>query len=171
MAYKTIPKWVGDYEKFIDLYNGFKIALFGGGVLEFLKKRIFEPFNVQYKDHGDYLEIHNSKDNKIYLFLYANFDDIDQYDDPFENPIYDEILDIAFEKIDHAYKKNKIFKIEQYRAYVLGKNAIAHVFTDRWGYDWFVSYFFNREGKCKPDGYSFLKFLIALRQKGIIKGN
>ena len=169
MVYKTIPKWLGDYEKFRELYKEFKLALFKESVLEFLKKRIFEPYNVQYKDYGDYLEIYNSKDNKIYLFLYAKFDDIDQYDDPFENPIYDDIVNIALEKIENAFNKNKTFKKEQYRAYVISKNAIAYVFTDRWGYDWFVYYFFNRNGKCKPDDYSFLKFLIALRRRRIIK--
>ena len=169
MVYKTIPKWLGGYENFRELYKEFKLALFREKVLEFLKKRIFELYNVQYKDHGNYLEIYNSKDNKIYLFLYAKFDDIDVWDDPYENPIYDEIIGIAFEKIENAFNKNKTFKIDQYRAYVISKNAIAYVFTDRWGYEWFASYFFNRGGECKPDDYSFLKFLIALRQKGIIK--
>ncbi|MFZ8801300.1 MAG: hypothetical protein ACO2ON_03965 [Candidatus Nanopusillus sp.] len=169
MVYKTIPEWVGGPEKFRELYKEFKMALFRERVLEFLKKRIFEPYNVQYKDYGDYLEIINHKNNKIYLFLYVDFDDIDEWDDLFENPVYDSIIDIALEKIEDAFKRNQKYKIEQYRAYVIGKNIIAHVFTDRWGYDWFASYFFNREGKCKPDDYSFLKFLITLRQKGIIK--
>lgn len=163
-----IPKWIGNKEKFQELYKEFKRSLSNGNALKFLKEKIFEPYNIQYKDHGNYLEIYNSKDNKIYLFLHAKFDDIDEWDDPYENPIYDEIISIALKKIENAFNKNKTFKIEQYRAYVIGKNAIAYVFTDRWGYEWFVSYFFNRGGECKPDDYSFLKFLIALRQRGII---
>ena len=164
-----ISKWVGNKEKFQELYKEFKRSISNENVLKFLKEKIFEPNNVKYKDYGDYLEIYNLKDNKIYLFLYAIFDDIDLYDDPFENPIYDEIIDIALEKIENAFNKNKTFKIEQYRAYVIGKNAIAYVFTDRWGYERYISYFFNRNGECKPDDHSFAKFLRILTKRGIIK--
>ncbi len=65
-----IPRWVGNKEKFQELYKEFKRSLLNGNALKFLKEKIFEPNNVKYKDYDDYLEIINIKDKKlIYLFI------------------------------------------------------------------------------------------------------
>ncbi len=77
MATTLIPKWVGEEEKLKELYNEFIEILSEPTtftyreILEFLKKRIFKPNNVKYKDCGDYLKIINPENRRIYIFLYA----------------------------------------------------------------------------------------------------
>jgi hypothetical protein len=171
MSNKTyhIPKWIGNKEKFQELYKEFKRSLSNGNVLKFLKEKIFEPNNVKYKDNGDYLEIINTKDNKAYLFIYYDFDDIDSWDDLYENPTITDILEYTDEKIDETLKKNKTLELENCEAFVIGKNAIINVSYDRYDYEWMVLYFFNKDKECKPDDYSFAKFLRILIKREIIK--
>jgi len=164
-----ISKWVGNKEKFQELYKEFKRSLSNGNILKFLKEKIFEPNNIQYKDYNDYLEIINIEEKKAYLFIYYDFDDIDSWDDPYENPIITDILEYATEKIDETFEKNKILELENYEAFVIGKNAIINVSYDKYDYEWVVLYFFNKNKECKPDDYSFAKFLRILTKKGIIK--
>ena len=164
-----IPRWIGNKEKFQELYKEFKRALSNENVLKFLKEKIFEPNNIQYKDYGDYLEIINIKDKKVYLFIYYDFDDIDEWDDPYENPIIIDILEYAAEKIDEAFEKNKILELENYETFVIGKNAIINVSYNKYDYEWAILHFFNKNKECKPDDYSFAKFLRILTKRGIIK--
>jgi len=163
-----IPKWVGNKEKFQELYKEFKRSLSNGNTLKFLKEKIFEPNNVKYKDYGDYIEIINTKDDKVYLFIYYDFDNIDEWDDLYDNPTITDILEYADEKIDEAFERNKILELENYEIFVIGKNAIINVSYNRYDYEWMVLYFFNKNKECKPDDYSFAKFLRILTKKGII---
>ncbi len=41
-----IPRWVGNKEKFQELYKEFKRSLLNGNALKFLKEKIFEPNNA-----------------------------------------------------------------------------------------------------------------------------
>ena len=167
-----IPRWIGNKEKFQELYREFKRSLSNGNTLKFLKEKIFEPNNVKYKDYGDYLEIINIKDKKAYLFIYYDFDDIDSWDDLYENPTITDILEYAAEKIDETFERNKTLELEACEAFVIGRNAIINISYDTYfpaAYEWMVLYFFNKNKECKPDDYSFAKFLRILTKRGIIK--
>ena len=171
MKSQSIPKWVGGKENFQKLYEEFKESLLKEDILNFLKEKIFNPNNVQYIDYDDYLEIIDKEKNKAYIFLYYDLDDIDSWDDIYENFILEDLLEYAAEKIDETFEKNKILELKDYETFVISKNAIINVYYDMHDYEWMVLYFFNKNKKCKPDDYSFAKFLTKLTRIGIIKTN
>jgi hypothetical protein len=167
-----IPRWVDGKEKFQELYKEFKGSLLKENILEFLKEKIFKPNNIQYKDYGEYLEVINIKDKKAYLFIYYDFDDIDEWDDPYENPILEDVLEYAAEKIDETFERNKTLELENCEAFVISKNAIINISYSTYfpaAYEWMILCFFNKKEECKPDDYSFAKFLKILTKRGIIK--
>jgi len=164
-----IPRWIGGKENFQKLYEEFKESLSKEDVLNFLKEKIFNPNNIKYEDCGDYLEIIDKEKNKAYIFLYYDLDDIDSWDDIYENFVLEDLLEYAAEKIDEAFEKNKTLELKGCEAFVISKNAVINVYYDMHDYEWTVLYFFNKIGECKPDDYSFAKFLTKLTRKGIIK--
>jgi len=165
----SIPKWVDGEDNFMKLYKEFKESLLNGNALKFLKEKIFDPNNVQYTDYYDFLEVINPKDNKVYLFLDYDFDDLYEWDDP--DLILIDILEYAAEKIDESIEKNKEFELEQYRAYIIGKNGILVLYYNTYFYEYEILCFTNKKRMCELDEYAFTKFLKGLTKNGIIKNN
>jgi len=174
MAYKLIPKWANSEEKFRELYKEFIEILSEPTtftyeeVLEFLKKKIFEPNNVKYEDYGDYLKVVNPKNGRIYIFLYAKPGYIDYKN---SKSVY-EIKSYAIQKAIGDFKKDgikDIDELEKYEIYAITMNAILNLYYDITIYSWVDLCLENNYRECGLDGYSFARFLARLTDSGIIK--
>jgi len=174
MAYKLIPKWVGGDEKFQELYREFMEILSEPTtftceeVLEFLKKRIFEPNNVKYEDYGDYLKVINPENGRIYIFLYTKPGYINYKN---SESVY-EVISYAIQKAVKDFKKDgikDIDELEKYEIYAITINAILNLYYDITTYSWVDLCLENNYGECELDDYSFARFLARLTDNGIIK--
>lgn len=176
MVYKLLPRWVESDKKFQELYKEFRQILSEPTtftykeILEFLKKKIFEPNKVKYEDYGDYLKVVNPENGRAYIFLYANPGFID-----YENPegIY-AIKSYAIQKAIKDFKKDGIKgidELEKYEIFVIGINAIMDLYYDITIYSWVDLCLENNYDECKLDDYSFARFLARLTDNGIIKEN
>jgi hypothetical protein len=173
MAYKLIPKWVDSKEKFQELYKEFIEILSEPTtftceeVLEFLKKKIFNPNNVKYEDYGDYLKIVNPENGRIYIFLYAKPGYINYKN---SESIY-EVKSYAIQKAIESFKKDEIKDIdelEKYEIYAITTNAILNIYYDITTYSWVDLCLENNYGECELDEYSFARFLARLTDSRII---
>ena len=174
MVYKLIPKWTNSKEKFQELYREFMEIVLEPTtftykkVLEFLKKRLFEPNNVKYEDYEDYLKVINPENGRIYIFLYAkpgyiNYKNLES--------VY-RVKSYAIQKAIEDFKKDgikNIDELEKYEIYVITMNAILNLYYDITIYSWVDLCLENDYGECKLDEYSFLRFLARLTDSEIIK--
>jgi len=174
MATKILPKWVKSNEKFQELYREFIEVLSEPTtftyeeVLEFLKKRIFEPNNIKYENYGDYLKVINPKNGRIYIFLYAKPGYVDYKN---SKSVY-EVKSYAIQKAIEDFKKDgvkDIDELEKYEIYAITMNAILNLYYDITTYSWVDLCLENNYGECELDDYSFARFLARLTDSGIIK--
>jgi hypothetical protein len=174
MATEILPRWVKSKETLEELYKEFIEILSEPTtftyeeVLEFLKKRIFEPNNVKYEDYGDYLKVINPENGRTYIFLYAkpgyvNYKNLES--------VY-EIKSYAIQKAIENFKKDgikDIDELEKYEIYAITMNAILNLYYDITTYSWVDLCLENNYGECVLDKYSFMRFLARLTNSGIIK--
>jgi len=174
MAYKLIPKWVGSDEKFQELYKEFMEILLEPTtftceeVLEFLKKRIFEPNNVKYEDYGDYLKVINPENGRIYIFLYTKPGYVDYKN---SESVY-KVKSYAIQKAIEDFKKDgikDIDELEEYEIYAITINAILNLYYDITTYSWVDLCLENNYGECELDDYAFARFLVRLTDSGVVK--
>jgi hypothetical protein len=174
MVYKLIPKWTEGDEKFQELYKEFIEILSEPTtftceeVLEFLKKRIFEPNNVKYENYEDYLKVINPENGRIYIFLYAKPGYVDYKN---SKSVY-EVTSYAIQKAIKDFKKDgikDIDELEKYEIYAITINAILNLYYDITTYSWVDLCLENNYGECELDDYSFARFLARLTDSGIIK--
>lgn len=171
--YKLVSKWVRSEEKFQELYKEFIEVLLDPTtfkykkVLEFLKKRIFEPNNVKYENYDDYLKVINPKNGRICIFLYAKPGYINYKS---SESVY-RVKSYAIQKAIKDFKKDgikDIDELEKYEIYAITINAILNLYYDITTYSWVDLCLENNYGECELDEYSFARFLARLIDSGII---
>jgi len=174
MVTTLIPKWIGNKEKLHELYEEFRKTIFESGafieekVLEFLKKRIFEPNDVKYMDYDDYIKVINQKNGRIYIFLYAKPGFVDYKN---AESVY-KIKSYAIQKAIKDFKKDgikDIDELEKYEIFAITTNAILNLYYDITTYSWVDLCLENNNGECELDEYVFARFLARLIDSGVLK--
>jgi len=145
--------------KFQELYIGFKRSISRGTILEFIKKRILAPNDIQYLECGNYIDIIDLKNKRAYVFAHLDFKNLDEYDNH-------DIINETMEKVHKVLKNNRILGISKNKntVFVIGKNAIFYVYFDKKLHKHTVSFITNK----KVDEDSFVKFLAELAKVGIL---
>jgi hypothetical protein len=149
-------------ENFQNFFKGFKKSISRKTVLDFIKKRILLPNNIQSLEYGNYLDIIDLKNKKAYIFVHLEF----KY--PYEYS-HDYLSGEVMYEVRKVLKNNRVFGISKNRniIFVIGKNAMFFVYFDERLHKHTVSFFINKRGKYALDEITFAKFLIELIKNGI----
>ena len=152
--------------QFQELYKGFKRSLSRDTILEFIKKRILAPNDIQYLECGNTLDIIDLKDKRAYIFIHLEFRNLEEYSNQ-------GLIRELMENIRKILKNNRVFGISKNKntIFVVGKNAMFYVYFDKRLHRHNIRYFINKKGKYKLDEFSFANFLTELAKMRIIKAD
>jgi len=162
MDYIKILKKIENNKNFQEFFKGFRRSLSRKTVLEFIKKRILAPNNIQYLECNNTLDVIDLKNKKAYIFTYLEFKYPYEYD-PHYLP-----RDVMHE-VRKVLKNNRVFGISKNKniIFVVGKNAMFYIYFDKRLGKHTTAFFINKKGKFELDEYVFAKFLIELIKKGL----
>jgi hypothetical protein len=153
-----------DNIKFQEFYKGFKRSLSRGTILEFIKKRILTPNDIQYLECDNTLDIIDLKNKRAYILAYL---DLDEYDDDYYT------IKESMEKVRKVLKNNRVLGISKNKniIFVINKNTMFYIYFDKRLHKHTVTFFANKKGKLKLDKYILAKFLTESNRIGIAKIN
>jgi len=162
MNYMRILKRIENNENFQEFFKGFKKSISRKTILDFIKKRILLPNNIQSLECNNALDVIDLKNKKAYIFVHLEFKYPDEYDSHY-------LPGDIMHEVRKVLKNNRVFGISKNKniIFVIGKNAMFFVYFDEKLHKHTVSFFINKKGKFELDETVFVKFLIELIKRGL----